>query len=316
MEVTETTSAVETTTQAPSTTPETTSQVSTSAPTTGTEPGQTEPAAYTPNYKFKVRDEEKEFDEWARPLIKDADLEAKMRDLYTKAHGLEPLKQRLGGEVESWKTKYSDVNGKYESISSNIKKLSHFVNNQDFDSFFDTLGLPKENIYKWVQAKIEEQSMTPEQRQRVAHQRQLTAREFELQQENERLKQLEVEYHTAQAQAQLDFALEKPGVSEMVQAFDEKVGQAGSFKQELIQKGFLLEQRLGRPVSVDEALQEMSKIYGKFVAAPAATEIAPQGAQVITGKPPVIPNIVSKGTSPVKQQVKSLDEMRKFAQSL
>ena len=52
--------------------------------TTGVQADSTE-TAYNPNYKFSVMDKEHEIDEWLRPVIKDAEMEKKVKDLYTKA---------------------------------------------------------------------------------------------------------------------------------------------------------------------------------------------------------------------------------------
>ena len=51
------------------------------------EPETKEAAAWEPVHSYKVRDEEHEFDEWARPFIKDEETYKNFQDLYTRGHG-------------------------------------------------------------------------------------------------------------------------------------------------------------------------------------------------------------------------------------
>src|SRR5688500_3044500 len=77
--------------------------VETTTATTTEPPKETEPPTegeppkevpqYTPNYKFKVMDEEKEFDDFLKGAIKTKEDEEKLRDIVTKAYGLDAHKK-------------------------------------------------------------------------------------------------------------------------------------------------------------------------------------------------------------------------------
>ena len=279
----------------------------------------TPPAAYTPNYKFKVRDEEKEFDEWVKPILKDSDTETKIRDLYTKAHGLEPLKQRLSQEVEEYKTKYQTLDGDYSGLSQQLSKLSFHVNNKDFDSFFEGLNIPKTAIYEWVNRKIEEQGMSPEQKSAVEHQRQMQHRLYELEQQNKSFTSQFENVTTQGLVSQFESELARPDVQTIAKAFEEKVGQPGSFRTEAIKRGIALTAQLKRDATPQEVITEMMATYGKILSqpSPAAMGGASSGnPPVVPAKPPTIPNIGSRGGSPVRQVPKSIADLKQRAAEL
>ncbi|GAG39911.1 unnamed protein product, partial [marine sediment metagenome] len=47
---------------------------------------------YEPNFNYSVKSESHEFDEWIRPLVKDTESEEHVRQLYTRAKGLDHVK--------------------------------------------------------------------------------------------------------------------------------------------------------------------------------------------------------------------------------
>lgn len=267
---------------------------------------------YTPNYKFKVGEEEKEFDEFVRGAIKDSESEKKLRDLYTKAHGLDSLKTRLTGEVESWKGKAGEHVEKYSQLSQSLSNLSHMVNRGDFDSFFDALKIPEAAVYKWVNRKIQEQEMSPEQKADLARQREEGNRLFALERQNQDLMQRQQSFQLEQNRMLLDATLSQNDVAPIAQAFDEKVGAPGAFRNEVLKRGVALYHIHGRDLPPAEVVQDLLQTMGKVF----------QPGQVVQGgqthvapgqKPPVIPNVSAKSGSPVKSAPKSIKELKERA---
>jgi hypothetical protein len=65
--------------------------------------------SYQPKLKYKVLDQEKDFPDWAKPIVKSPEVEKTIRDMLERAEGLDHVKQRrevLEGEnrqlKESW----------------------------------------------------------------------------------------------------------------------------------------------------------------------------------------------------------------------
>lgn len=276
-------------------------------------PGAVVTPQYTPNYKFKVGEEEKEFDEFLRGAVKDSEAEKKLRDLYTRAHGLEPLKTRLTGEVESWKTKASEYNQNYSKLTESLNSLSHHVNRGDFDSFFGALKIPEEAIYKWIQHKIAEQDMTPDQKASLTRQREDSQKLYMLERQNQELVSRQQEFQIQQNTSLLESSLQSQEVSSVAKAFDEKIGTPGAFKSEVLKRGVALYHIHGRDLSPQEVIQDLLSTMGKvFTPNQASAGVGATGQ----AKPPVIPNISGKSGSPVKTAPKTLKEIRERASTM
>lgn len=285
-----------------------------------TEAQQTTPAApkvYSPNYKFKVFGEEKEFDEFIRPLVKDEDSEKKIRDLYAKAHGLEPLKSRLNSELETTKNSYKEVNEKYTGLSKSLAELSHFVSTDNFDAFFKTLQIPEAKVFAWIQRKIQERELPPEQQAELKRGREYQDHLFRLQRENEEL-HLQLQGSSVQQnEVFLDNTLASQKYSSIAQDFDARVGTPGAFKMEIIKRGALLAQITGKDLPVEDVITDYMNSYGKILS-PMNTSAVPQantpiGTQTPGQRPPVIPHVQGQGSAPVKKAPRNLQELRALA---
>lgn len=278
------------------------------------------PSVFTPNFKFKAGDVEGEIDEIVRPIIKDADTEKKIKDLYTKAHGLDALKSRLTGEVESWKTRHTESATKYSALSESLANLSGYVNRGDFDSFFSSLKIPQQAIYKWVNSKIEEQNMSPDQQAMLQRQREESNRLHIMEKENQRLLQQQEQFQMERNSSILDQTLSSPEISSIAREFDTRVGTPGAFRTEVLKRGVALYNIHGRDLSPSEVVADLMGTLGKvFQPQGQATQTLPVGNQPTPSapatKPPVIPNIQGKTASPVKSAPRSIKELREKANS-
>jgi hypothetical protein len=270
------------------------------------------PAPFTPNYKFKSGEVEGEVDEFLRPIIKDADTEAKIKDLYTKAFGLDKVKTRLTGEVESWKGKATEVTEKYGKLSESLSALSHHINRGDFDSFFGALKIPEAKVYQWLQKKLQEQDMTPEQRSDLQRQREEGNKLYLLERQNQELMQRQEQFQAQQNQVMLDQTLSSPEIASIAQDFDARVGVPGTFRQEVIKRGITLYHLHGR--DPHEVVADLMGTIGKvFTPAAGATGLQANTQAAVPQKPPVIPNVQGKSSSPVKTAPKSIKELREKA---
>jgi hypothetical protein len=270
------------------------------------------PNQFTPNYKFKSGDFEGEVDEMFRPLIKDADTEKKIKDLFTKAHGLDTVKTRLTGEVESWKGKATESVEKYSALSQSLASLSHHVNRGDFDSFFAALKIPEAQIYKWLQGKVKEQDMSPEEKAERARVRQEGTQLFQLQQQNQILMQNQQRFQEEQSKAALESALTSPDVSALAQQFDTQVGVQGAFRKEVIKHGYTMYLLNGNvDPHPNDVVKDLMGTLGKIIQPQQANGGMQTNNQAgASQKPPIIPNVAGKSASPVKSAPRSIKELR------
>ncbi len=273
------------------------------------------PPAFQPNWKFKAFGKEHEIDEFWRGLIKDADSEKKVKDVFTKSHAFEDMKTRYEGTSKDFQELLSD----HQALDKDVKKVMSFRNSRDFDNFFQALRISDQEIFEYVQKKINLLE-NPEQRKAAEMQAMERQKLYDTSQENERL---HGQYQQQAVQArtmQLDMVLSRPDVSKVASLFDEKQGRLGAFRDIVIDEAANHYFQTGgdnggKDLSAEEATQRVLQKWGKFFDAPQAPlegtpQIAPQ-PQVVAK--PVIPVTPGKGSSPIKKAPKSLDDLRAMA---
>jgi hypothetical protein len=283
--------------------------------------------AYTPNYKFKYLDAkqnaklEKEFDDFIKGSIKDSDTEKKVRELYEKAYGLDHTKsgrEKLRGELET-------VRGEHSETKRGINILTNFLNQGDFQSFFEALKIPEDKVLKYALDRVSYRELPPEKRAEYDQMRSAQQRAAYLSEENTRLA---AEYTNMQVQTrsqQLESTLANPQVAGIAEEYDARRGH-GAFRNEVVKVGQYYWAIHKQDIPVDQAVNEVLQMLGGMPKS-AAHAVAPQsfdpnqgavpGAAPIASqaseKKPVIPNIQGRGTSPAKRIPKSIEDLKKLA---
>lgn len=286
-------------------------------PTPGTEVAPVDSSTtvvYNPNYKFKVMDKEHEVPDFLRGIIKDQETEKKIIDILQKAEGLPIAKERLRGERDEYRNKFTQ-------ISTQVNKASQLYQRGDIDGFLGMLKIPEQRMLQWAADKVNYSQLPVEQRQ--VHDQSLEAqrRAYELEEQNKFYQEQVQEQVSRAKQAQLDFEFAKPDVKTAMTQYDAVVGKPGAFMEEVVNRGRLAWHQRKEDISPEQAVQEVLSIYGKFLnrAAPATQAVQAQSAAPTQGaassqqKQTVIPNLQGKSSSPVKKGPRSLDELRKLA---
>lgn len=272
--------------------------------------------AYTPNLKFKVLDQEKEFDEWIRPAV-NKENEAKIRELYEKAHGLDHVKTQRDSE----RTAKAQYEGQLNELMTEIQELGE-IKSKDLGMFFAKLGIPKQDVAKWVLSQAEAMEAVeklPENMKGIYNQvEEIRNQNFELQ------KQLQLRDSGRQAEvlqakrAELASTLSSPDIKPLVEEYDTRLGKPGQFQQLVIRHGAAEYEASGgkRMLSAEEAAKEVIQILGLKPATPSKADGgSTQTQKVVTAaKPAVLPNVGSGSASPTaKAPVSSIADLRKIA---
>lgn len=262
--------------------------------------------------------QEKEFAPFLKDFIKDADTEKKIRELHEKADGLDVVKPKF---IET-RQQLQQVQAQHQNVLSSIEELRSHVTRGDFDSFFKRLSIPEEKILQWMHDKLTYNDLPPEQRQVLDARKSAEQRAWEAE---SRLQQLESKYSETVGSAKvnaLETALQMPETTQFAQVYEARFGE-GSFRDAVIDQGDLALTRSGGKTDLtpQQAVQKVMAQHAYLAQLgqqPAAAEAQP-GAQPPVGKQkavPVIPNVGGKSSSPTKTQVKSLDDIRKLANSM
>lgn len=273
--------------------------------------------AYAPNFKFKVKDKELEFDDFVKPIIKTKDVEQKLKDLYEKAHGLEEVKAAR----ETFKTQAEEWKGKFTTVEQSLQTLGGYVKKGDFRTFFQALNIPKEKIIQYAIEELKYQELPPEQKAAIDAQRE---REIALEQtgsQNQQLQQQMAQLVQQQATFELTQELAKPDVASAMTAYDTRLGQAGAFKAEVIRRGQYYEavHKISPPAS--QLVQEILNLIGVQAQAQQGTQASSTEtpSQVVHNQQqkPVISSFAGSGAkSPTRKVPSSIDDLRKMRQNL
>lgn len=307
--------------QAPEvTTPASTGAAAPVVPAAGTAP--VVPPAFTPNFKFKVLDKEHEIDPLFQGLVKDADTEKKVKELFEKAYGLDSVKvdrQMLKEKIEKH---YAPLEKTFQGVQKSIQQIDKMIEQDDYDNFFNALQIPEQKILQWAVKKAQLMSLTPQEQAAYTQQVQERNQLYQLQQQNADFQEQLFQTQVQARAAQLSQELSKPEVLNVMSSFDARAGVQGAFRNEVIKRGqFYASQGVDAPV--EQVVKEVLQLVGHVV--PQATgpqQPADNGAgtggqapqqQTPSQKPPVIPNVGGQGTSPAKRVVRSLDDIRALA---
>ena len=245
-------------------------------------------------------------------MIKDAETEKKLRDLYERAHGIDFVKQQR----DKIRNEFQSVKQQHDPLVAELSQVGKFLQNKDFNSFFGKFNIPKEAIVQWVADELNFQQLPQDQRQKLEAARTVQERAYSLEQENQTLKQQYEQHQVATLDSQIKQVMAHPQVVEGMSIFDVRFGHLGAFQEEMIRRGDYYYQTTGKLVPPDVIAVEVMKMSGLWNETPgqqAAPQqsAAPQVVEAPQAKP-VIKNIAAKssGASPVKKTYKSMEELK------
>lgn len=268
------------------------------------------PAPYTPDFKLKVMDQEYEIPEIFRGLMTDEEKAKQVREFAQKAYGLDWHKPRS----EKLKQDFTQTQAGLDALHNFVTTYHNKKDVHALDQFLSFWGLDKDKLAPYMAEKFRYDDMSPEQKAQYDGQRRQQYEAQTYAQQNQVLKQQMTQVQADMRMAQLDSALSTPTMVESIKAYDARVGYPGAFKDAVIRQGQLAHFTSGgkKDLTVQEAIAEAA-VFLKLVepqsaGAPAsAPNIVAPAAQK---KLPVIPNLGSGGSSPVKKQISSVDDLR------
>ena len=303
---------------APSATP--TAGANAAASTEGQTQIEGQPAAWTPDFKFKVMDKEYEIDEMFRPIIKDEETLKKVRRMQEQVLGL----PHLEASRDEFKNKYQTALPRlqeYETVERRLNKLSHYIQNRDFGSFFDEIKIPKAEILKWVKAELDAEELPPHVRQEMERARQIARQNYDAEQELEYYRSQQAEMERNQNLQLIDNTVSQLAM-DVANQFNERMQNPTAFRDAVINKGLAIQEHTGQILALDQVIslvkQDLARVMGIVEGGAPAQGMPAQNGQVASaqGKPPVIPAIKAGAASPVKTPPKSIADLKKLAAEL
>lgn len=289
--------------------------------------GEPAPVQFAPNFKVKVMDQEYEIPENFRGLMKDADSEKQVREIFEKAHGLDVVKPRL----QAIREKHQQLEMQHAGLVGDISELKEFYRAGDFESFFQKLNIPEEKILNWLVEKAKYSELPADQRQVYERQRQAELEARQLRKELTETQQTSQQIASQVKRQLLQVALARPDVSEFATAFDSRPGgKPGDFVNEVINRGELAWYTRQEDLLPDQAVQQVMSMYAGFTpkaaqapAAPAAPAPQAQAAAPAPApaaqkpKPPVIPNVAGRSNAGgAKSKPRSIEDLKNLQKAM
>lgn len=259
-------------------------------------------AAYAPNYKYKGLGEEKEFEDWAKPLVTSKEIEDKFREMHARAFG-----------IDKYKEDFYSARRENESLNAGLDTLRGFIKEGDLDSFFQATKIPEQVVWNWVKEKLAYQELSPEEKKRYDDYWGAKRENFRLAQTNQKYQNDLESTQVQRKEMELATSLSSPEVTRVMQEFDARVGKPGAFRDLVIREGLTTEQLTGKECSAEQAVQAVLRYMPGFGGNQIQQTRQANANGVVPPKETkaTIPNIKGKATSPVKKKYQSFDEMKK-----
>lgn len=273
---------------------------------------------YVPTFSYKVKDEERAFDDRFKSVIKSKADEDYIRDLYTRADGLPLIKEKLEA-TEHKATEYSNT---VATLQETVSTAHNFFNGIKKDittgnirEALRKLGGDGDALLKAAIEEAQEREMPEAQRKAIQSQRDLArnnemilAEQAALREQNQMLMQ--------QQQAMTNESLASQQSAEMYGHINgkyadlsKKLASAGvNMFDEAVVLGRSLWAQTNQVPQVGELVDAVANKYSKLVgqvATPAVAQpVAPQ-------RPATIPKVDGSGKTMIDKAYNSIDDLRK-----
>ena len=276
------------------------------------------PTPYTPDFKFKANNKEHEIPEMLRSVIKSEKEEKYLKDIYQKAYGIEPIKDRMN----AIRGDYQQLQQTHNSVMEQIGEARAAYQRNDMDTVFFTLKISPEKVLQWAVEKVQLSQMPPEQRQAIEAKRMAEQRAYQLEKQSSFGEQQAMQQQAQYLGQMLELVLERPDFSAVAQAYDSRKAVPGAFRELVIKVGQSEHALTGKVLSPLEAAQKALEWIGEIPKpAQPAVSVTPEqtratpAAAATNKKPNVLPNLANagakSGSAPAKAKLKTLDDIKK-----
>lgn len=274
---------------------------------------------WEPSFKFKVKDEEFEMEDWVKPFVTDEETHKKFQALFSAGRGIEDIKT----ERASLREEVSAMRQEKESLDASLATLSDFVQKGNMREFFDSLGIPRDKVLRYALEELKYQELPPEKRQEIEMQRAQQAHVAQLEMQNQQIQQQWQTQAIEQRERELGLVMSDPTISQVAQEYDARVGKTGAFKEEVIRRGQYYDSVHGQDIPAKQAVEEVLSLIGGGAAstpgqAVGTSQVDQNRSNVVTPRrnKPTMTNVQGTSMSPAKKAYTSVDQLRKRQQEL
>lgn len=218
---------------------------------------------YVPNYSYKIKDDELEFDEAIRSAITSKDAEEHLRDLYTKAGGLDTYKTKLTEKEQT----LQDYQTKISSLTDGFNTMKTFRDNGDYRKLFATVGLKEEQVLEYALKIAEEAELPEEQKTIINENRQYQDKMDEYQRKMDTYENRIKTFEETQTQAKINQGLEQlNGLIDTDTSLNSFLTEKGiSLRDEVIQYGVNVFNTTSKEIPLRDAYDAVKNKYAQLI---------------------------------------------------
>jgi|7_EtaG_2_1085326.scaffolds.fasta_scaffold09363_2 hypothetical protein len=274
-----------------------------------------EVAEYTPNYSYKVKDEEFEFDEFLRAGISNPEQEEALRELYTKSRGLDGYKDKLSSREREYNELMGEAGTYVDGFKTLKKHVDHANQTGDFREVGKALGLSEEKLLEYAYGLAKESELPDDQRNLLNQNREL---QDQLQSVESRMKQFESQQHTSDQEKEMLY------VKQCVESIPDGMDVYHAMKEnnrDMIKEFYWMGEDMircgqdpkipdiiGRLVNDNRGLLELKRLR--------EGQQQQQQVQADIGQKPTLPTVKGNNTAAVVKEVSSIDDLKRIHQAM
>lgn len=261
---------------------------------------------YEPNLTYKVKDQEKQFDERLIPALKDKESEEYIRDLVTKSEGLDSYKEKYSALESEAQSYYNQA----AQLTAGFKALQEFRDNNDFNKLQQALGISKDQVVQWALGIAEEDALPPEQQEAIRKQREQEAK-IEMYERQQR--EWEEQQHDQLLNSQVS-ELQQLAQTEKVRPLVEAMKDfQDNFYDRVIATGRYIYEMTGKEPAVSDVVNRVFEQNKYLIEKPQQMEQPQQQRE----KPKTLPRVGGSSTSRASQpKIRSLEQLKALADSI
>lgn len=258
---------------------------------------------YAPDYSYMYKDEKREFDERVRGAVGNKETEEYLRDLYTKADGLDSYKEKYTKRD----SEYGELYDHSQALTSGYQKLQTMRESGDHRGLQNALGLSKDFVIEWGLALAEEDELPEAQKQQLQSQRDMEAKMTAYEQKISQFEASHAESRVQDDLNQLEMFVSSESIKPVAQAMKEK---GHDLVETVVAIGQLEYQKTGIEPSIESVVSRVADQYRYLV----QQEPVQQQQQQQAVKQPTIPSINGNNQATVDKPVSSMDDLKKLAE--
>jgi len=247
--------------------------------------------SYEPDFGYSIKDEKLEFDERLRGSVKSKEDEDYIRDLYTKAGGL-----------DEYKTKYADVESQAQNLIGGYEKLQSMRDGNDIRGIQKALGLTDDQILDYATALLDEDELPSEQKEVIQSNRKM---QDELTDLRSKVNSFESQQSMSRKDSEVN-GLKTMVSSDRYRGVNDAMAAVGhNMFDEVMMRGTHQFKVTGQEPSVQSIVDQVASQFA-YLSKEQTTEENKQ----------VLPSVRGTNTAPVKSEISSLDDLRKLASQI